>query len=160
MNRDGSSPRRLTRGLPKGGVLRPAWSPDGRHIAFAASDAADGDRRRIYAVAVDGSGLRPLTSPGDAANPSWAPDGRRIVFDASPEGKDDSSRGQWELWVMNADGSGRRQLTTNTVNDWGPAWSRDGRAVAFCRGLNDQYEIYRMRADGSGARRVTRLVYP
>ena len=159
MARDGSSPTRVTRGLPRGGILRPAWSPDGVHLAFAAADESAGGARRIYIVRRDGSGLRPITSPGDAANPSWAPDGRRLVFDASPEGKDDSSRGQFELFVVSADGSDIRRLTDNDVNEWGPSWLPDGSMIAFCRGMNDQDQIYRMRADGGDVRRITRLVY-
>ena len=157
--RDGASPRRVSRGLPPGYILRPAWSPDGSRLAFAASDEGNGNRRRLYVMNRDGSGLRAVTPPGDAANPSWAPDSRRLVFDATPEGLDDSSRGQFELFVVNSDGSGLRRLTDNGLNEWGPSWSPDGEEIAFCRGLNDQYEIYRMRADGTQARRVTRLVY-
>lgn len=158
MARDGSAARRVTHGLPKGGILRPMWSPDGAHVAFAAEDETT-KRRRIYIVDQDGANLRPVTPPGDAANPAWSPDGKRLVFDASTNDNDDSSRGEWELWVVNMDGTDRHRLTNNSVNDWGPSWSPDGRRIAFCRGLQDQYEIFVMAADGSDERRVTRLVF-
>jgi Tol biopolymer transport system component len=158
MNRDGGCARRVTRGLPKGGILRPAWSPDGNRIAFAAIDAATG-RRRLYTVGRDGSALTAITPPADAANPSWSADGRRLVFDATPDGVDDSSKGQFELFIINADGTALRRLTNDSVNDWGPSWSPDGREVAFSRGLNDQYEVYRIDVERGTMRRVTRLVY-
>ena len=59
---------------------------------------------------------------------------------------------------MNADGSGERRLTRNPGNDFGSAWSPDGRRIAFGRGVGGTaQQIYVMNADGSGQRRLTRL---
>jgi Tol biopolymer transport system component len=60
---------------------------------------------------------------------------------------------------MDSRGGEPRRLTSNRVNDWGPAYSPDGSRIAWCRGENDKYEIWLMDADGGGAQRVTRLVY-
>jgi TolB protein len=57
---------------------------------------------------------------------------------------------------MNADGTERRALTSNEVNDWGPSWSPDGRTIVFLSGMNNVYDIYAMDPDGSNVRRLTR----
>ena len=56
---------------------------------------------------------------------------------------------------MNADGSGRRPLTANEVNDWGPSWSPDGREIVFLSGMNNVYDIHTMNGDRSNVRRLT-----
>jgi TolB protein len=117
------------------------------------------ERRRIYIVDRNGDRLRAVTPPGDAGNVVWSPDGRHLAFDASPEGKDDSSTGGWELWTIRADGSARRRLTRDHLNDWGPSWSPDGRELSFSRGRNDQYEVYRLDIAGARLRRVTENVF-
>jgi TolB protein len=63
---------------------------------------------------------------------------------------------EWDVWVMNADGSGRRNLTVgNKVNDWGPSWSPDGKTIVFPSGLENVYDLYVMNADGTNRRRLT-----
>ena len=60
--------------------------------------------------------------------------------------------GNAEIYVMNADGSGQRRLTRNTVGDRHPVWSPDGRRIAF----ESNWQVNVMNADGSGQRRLTR----
>lgn len=79
------------------GVEAPAWSPSGGRIAFAAA----GD---LYSIRPDGSGLTILTdTPIAESGPAWSPDGRHIAYERDRERSP-------HLWVMNADGSGQRQL--------------------------------------------------
>ena len=126
----------------------PAWSPDGRRIAFNSN--RDGNWE-VYVMNADGSGVTRLTD-NDAVDgsPTWSPDGTRIAFDSTRDG-------DWDVYVMNADGSGVTRLTDNDAWDWSPAWSPNGRHIAFHSNRDDgNWEIYVMNADGSG---VTRLTY-
>jgi Tol biopolymer transport system component len=100
---------------------------------------------RLGVVAPDGSGER-LIPVGDdllILDPAISPDGRRIAFSGQ--------RGdQWDLYVINVDGSGRRQLTDDMEYESGPAWSPDGDSLMFGRGGG----LTVMAADGSGRREM------
>jgi len=96
----------------------------------------------------DGSGKQALLEPGDGPF-SWSPDGRKIAF---------ARNGSSHVYVMNADGSGVRRLTSRP-GSWvvfAGAWSPDGRKLALAAWGPRNVEIYVMNADGSGQPRVTR----
>ena len=103
VNRDGSGYRRLT---DDGAQMDPAWSPDGKTIAFR-SIAAGGASTGEIALLDIASGKVTVLGPG--FEPAWSPDGSRLVF-AVEDG----------LFLMNADGSNRRRLTTG--RHLSPAW--------------------------------------
>ena len=79
------------------------------------------------------------------------------AFDITPKSQIAymDSDGDWEIYLMNADGSGITNLTDNPAVDGNPAWSADGARIAFTSDRDGNYEIYVMNADGSGATRVT-----
>ena len=156
VNSDGSGLRNLTSKLAGGGrfgdaglVTDPAWSPDGKKIAFVRLNGSPGEP--IYVVKADGSGLRNLTPKpvGTYAAPAWSPDGRKLAFVSDRDGNP-------EVYVINANGSGQRNLTRNPSYDADPAWSPDGRSIAFRSTRDGNTEVYAMNADGSEQRNLTR----
>jgi Tol biopolymer transport system component len=150
VNADGAGKRLLAR---KG--LDPNWSPDGRRIVFFSHRD---DNAELYVMNADGSGQRNLTgtTTDDAHSPAWSPDGHTIAFASGHCSRPQPPPARcFDLYAVNADGSGLRRLTRNT-NDHAPAWSRDGRKIAFVSVRDGNREIYVMNADGSGQQRLTR----
>ena len=146
---DGTGVTRLTNDAAED--ARPAWSPDGARIAFESDRDGQYD---IYVMNADGSGLTRLTDdPANDVYPAWSPDGMRIAF-ASGRDEPDPYNCQpacnFEIYVMNADGSGVKRLTVNPAEDFSPAWSPDGARLAFDSNRDGNYEIYVMNANGSG----------
>jgi Tol biopolymer transport system component len=153
---DGSGLSRLKKKLP-GSAANPAWSPDSRRIAF---DHNDGLEERLFVMAADGSDQRLFnkgfrgTGPGV---PAWSPDGRRIAYLTTPGLP---ARYRAAIWVVNANGTGRRLLYRSAccIGSWGrPRWSPDGRSIVF--GVDISHDtarsgIYRIQADGTGLRRL------
>ena len=128
----------------------PRYSRDGSRIVFVSSRPATRTRvatSTIHVIRPDGSGLGAL-GPGD--DPQWSPDGRRILFTTVQGGNS-------EVEVMNADGSGRRNLTRNHAEDTTARWSPDGRRIFFVSTRAGSNTIFVMNADGSGQRRVSTI---
>ena len=98
--------KRLTKGAHC--FALPAWSPDGRRIAYEYNQDRDGKPARnsdIYVMNANGSFPRRLTTTvGFDGDPAWSPDGKKIVFESTRSGNSD-------VWVMNADGTRPRNLT-------------------------------------------------
>ena len=108
--------------------------------------------KEIYVMNPDGSGRHLLTDPNvyEERAPSWSPDGTQIVFMARIDGAD------FEICVMNADGSDLQQLTFNTLPDLTPSWSPDGTQIAFHRTVvAGDPEMFTMNSDGTDAHPVT-----
>ena len=80
--------------------------------------------------------------------PLWSPDGQRIAFHSNRDGN-------WEVYVMDADGANPRQLTDNVASDAYPSWSPDGQRIAFHSNRDGNWEVYVMDADGANPRRLT-----
>jgi Tol biopolymer transport system component len=142
----------------------PAWSPDGRLIAFTrATYPSSGSEPHVAVYTVDpkGGGERLLIE--DAGDASWSPDGTRIVFTSTRDRNGQTCfhdcRPSGEIYVARADGTGVTRLTTSEADDQSPTWSPDGRSIAFVsdRSNRDEHEneIWMIGVDGDGLRRVT-----
>jgi Tol biopolymer transport system component len=163
MGSNGSRVRRLT--FSPGDDVRPDWSPDGRQIVFVS--ARDG-ARTIYVMDADGTNVRrvtpPVAVPADLLfsatdnvpladnGPAWAStfrlQGQTIVFT--------SWRGDAaDLFVVQPDGTGLRQLTDTPGDDREPSWSPDGTKIVFTSTRDGNAEIYVTDADGSNQTRLT-----
>jgi hypothetical protein len=120
----------------KRGAIDPAWSPDGRRLAFVAPGA--GGAGDLFIADADGSHRGRITRTDRIAerSPSWAPDGRHLVVERGGR-----------LVILRADGGGERRIGSGLE----PAWSPGGRRIAFTDGDN----IYLMSAQGGRARAVT-----
>jgi len=138
MNTDGSDVVQLTDGPATD--EEPAWSPDGRHIAFASN--REGGVFRLYSMASDGSGVIMLTD--SSVDPAWSRDGSRIAGERAVRScrRGACSIAYTRLFVMNADGS---DLVVFGVGAISPSWAPDGR-LAFVE--NGQIAV--MSPDGSG----------
>jgi Tol biopolymer transport system component len=153
MNRDGSGLIRLTN---HAGVDQfPDWSPDGREIAFrrdvdiSALDLTNGQIRRL-------TNALPLNQM-----PVWSPSGAQLVFMSSRDGYP-------SVFVMNADGSGQRNLTPKNAgdadSDWvsrAPSWSSTGRQIYFMSsrpGTGFDVDIFIVNADGTSPTRLTNAI--
>jgi Tol biopolymer transport system component len=165
---DGSEFRRLTDA--PGYDAEATLSPDGKTIVF--TSVRDGDLE-IYTMASDGSNVKRLThEPGYDGGPFFSHDGRRIVYrrDAHP---DEASLARYkqllaehlyrpgvlEIWVMDADGSNKRQVTKLGAASFAPYFHPDDRRILFAsnhpdpRGRN--FDLWMVRDDGTGLERVT-----
>ncbi len=144
---DGSAPQLLAFDLAEPLDGGPAWSPDGSLIAwldFVEDSPVYGHHAfGLSFIRPDGSGLRQLALrlPGEGdgtAGLTWSPDGAKLAFWS-----------RYQVYVVDADGSGLRQITTDGDNRW-PTWSPDGSRIAFVR----EGKLYTMNPDGTDMRAV------
>lgn len=114
------------------------WSPDGNEILFVSNREPDPDRffnYDIFAIKVADGTLRQLTHTINAEyRPRWSPDGSLIAYQGTRRGltSSETTMEDTHIWLMNADGSGRREIGKALDNRQGPPeWSPDGSAVFF-----------------------------
>lgn len=140
-NRDASRITRVTE--HPAADIEPAWSPDGSTIAFTSARGANG-LLDVWVMNADGSAPRQLTearianeplphSGNGAGSAAWSPDGAWLAYTVARAATLITPASS-SIWIMRADGSGKRQLTNGTEGlDYNPTWSRDGLFVTFSR---------------------------
>jgi Tol biopolymer transport system component len=132
----------------------PSFSASGRLVVFSGNhdpgSAPTG--LHIYAMEVDGTGVRQLTSgPSFDSNPSFSPSGKQVVFDRH------SSSGQSHIFVVDVDGSGLRQLTSGKGSDTEPVYTPNGKRILFTSNRDhdvrtDRSDIFAMGPGGEDMR--------
>ena len=141
---DGGSVKQITQNQSIN--VSPAWSPDGRRIAFTSYLKRNPD---LYFIDLEGRNLQRFSSaPGLNLAPSWSPDGKQIALMIGMEGKS-------EIAVMDANGGNLRKLTKSHGNEASPSWSSDGKSIAFVSDRSGSPQVYVMASDGSNVRRLT-----
>jgi Tol biopolymer transport system component len=151
MDADGSNMHRV---IQHGWM--PSWAPDGKRLAYV------GDDDEVHVADADGSDDVRLTDLGSTSGVDWSPDGSMLAF-AGP-GPENHRQG-WDIYVINADGTGLTNLTNHPAVDLDPAWSPDGSTILFrsrrampLHGVpEDEYNerLYTIRPDGSDLTELT-----
>lgn len=106
----------------------PAWSPDGRYLAYARGEVKGRTEQpsEIYAMDMQTGRVRQLTHMGwESRHPSWSPDGTKIAFSSTPNAFVWPS----QIWVMNADGTEATQVSRCSLSCSEPEWSPDGQKL-------------------------------
>jgi TolB protein len=143
---------------------------DGKKLVFTSMRDGDLD---IYTMDADGRNVRRLTNElGYDGGPFWSYDGKQIVYRANHP-KTDKEKADYtdllkqnlirpttlEIWIMNADGSNKRQVTSNGKANFGPYFFPDGKRVIFASNMDDprgrNFDLYKINTDGTGLERIT-----
>lgn len=131
--------------------IYPAWSPDGKRIAFVCKSKEHDFE--IYVCDADGSNRKRVTttdSPGGCLTPSWSADGKQIVYMKLPYG-DKSGKPVGEVHTVDVDGKNDRVLLAESGFE--PSWSPDGKSIAFIRKVaNKPSALCCVSPDGSNLR--------
>jgi TolB protein len=145
MNRDGSNVQRLTNHPAID--TTPTWSPTGTQIAFTSERSGN---PQIYIVNADGSGLQQITRESWCDRPTWSPAPLNEIAYASRAGAGNLIR-VFDFKTMSS-----RQLTDAIGNNESPAFSPNGRHIAFVSSRAGKEQIFTIHRDGSGLRQITR----
>ncbi|MCG5515911.1 MULTISPECIES: Tol-Pal system beta propeller repeat protein TolB [unclassified Ectothiorhodospira] len=127
-------------------ILSPAWSPDGRRIAYV---SFENRRSEIYIQDLDGGDrTRVASHEGINSAPAWSPDGRRLALTLSREGQPD-------IHVLNLADQSLTRVTQHRAIDTEPTWMPDGRSIVFTSDRAGQPQLYEVSVRGGAARRLT-----
>lgn len=133
--------------------FNPAWAPTGRQLAYNGC-VPNTSQCGIFVNTIPGGPSRLITRD-NGGNPQWSPTGDKIVYQA------DDGKGHLNVFVVNADGAGVKQLTFGLHNDGQPDWSRDGNFIFWRSDQNGTaWAIYVMHSDGSNPRVLIRNAPP
>jgi Tol biopolymer transport system component len=155
----GNSNKTTLRRTPKVSEASADFSPDGSQICFTHVDLSIPGRNPsgIYVMDVHRSDPTLLFEDDIPGQCDWSPDGKKIVFSTDSDPYQKKAR-KAEVNIINADGSGLTNLTSNSAADLRPVWSPDGTKIVFSSDRDGgDYDIYAMDSDGSDVAQVTNL---
>jgi TolB protein len=145
MNRDGTNRRRVTN-HPMADVT-PTWSPSGNQLSFVSDRTGS---PQIYLVDVDGTGLKKISTESYCDRPTWsAPPLNEIAYTCR-------GGGGYQIMVYDFTSNSSRPISDGVGSNESPAFSPNGRHIAFVSDRTGAAQIYTMHRDGTGLRQITR----
>src|ERR1051325_8407990 len=167
-NPDGSDAKQLT--TTPGYDAETTITRNGKKLVFTSMRSGD---LAIYTMDAEGDNVRRLTNElGYDGGPFWSYDGKQIVYRANHPQTDQQKADYTdllqtnlirpttlEIWVMNADGSNKRQVTSNGKANFGPYFFPDSKRIIFASNMDDargrNFDLYKINVDGTGLERIT-----
>jgi TolB protein len=155
---DGSSAKPITD--DSYGAFNPAWSPDGRRVAYTIADVTT-HAIQVAIVDVDGSNQRQLTKlAADDGSPQWAawsPDGKRLAIQSGKYSREKPATNTANIWIIDVASGSANKLNPHDrpYLDETPSWFPDGKRIAFQSDRTGVMQIWVMNDDGTAARQLT-----
>lgn len=140
---DGENP--LTMVSSKEPIISPAWSPDGSKIAYVSFEKK---KPIIYVQSLNGQRTTLASFKGNNSAPAWSPNGDRLAIVLTYGANS-------QVYTINADGSGLKQLTKSSAIDTEPTWSSDANWIYFSSDRGGKPQIYKVSSAGGEPQRVT-----
>ena len=126
-------------------IISPAWSPEGNRIAYVSFEKK---KPSIYVQSLSGQRTMVANFKGNNSAPAWAPDGNRLAIVLTYGANS-------QIYTINADGSGLRQVTKSSAIDTEPTWSTDGNWIYFSSDRGGRPQIYKVPSSGGDVQRVS-----
>jgi len=147
---DGYNPLSIVRS--KDELISPAWSPDGKRLAYASAEYDKDAKRRKWSVYIQevatGRREKAMHIHGRMSAPAWSPDGRFLAVSMSKDGNS-------EIYVIDLQNKKARRLTNHWAIDTEPVWMPDGRSIVFTSDRGGRPQIYKISVNGGRAERLT-----
>lgn len=140
---DGENARTMT--SSKEPIISPAWSPDGNHIAYVSFERK---KPSIFVQSLSGQRNMVANFKGNNSAPAWSPDGNKLAIVLTYGANS-------QVYTINADGSGLKQITKSSAIDTEPTWSNDGKWIYFSSDRGGRPQIYKTSSNGGDVQRVT-----